>query len=72
VRKLYCVPWEAATGLRWAELLATLRASGRAMPVKDSLIAATALSHDLAIATLNRRDFEAADVRLVDPAATPT
>lgn len=42
------------------------------MPSKDSLIAATALSHDLAIATLNGRDFESAGVRLVDPTAAPT
>lgn len=69
VRRLQCIPWEASTGLRWAELLATLRASGRAMPIKDSLIAATALSHDLTIATLDRRDFEAAGVTVVDPAA---
>src|SRR6267143_3142174 len=41
----------AETGLRWAELLAKLRASGRAMPIKDSLIAATALVHDLVVAT---------------------
>lgn len=70
VRRLQCIPWEAATGLRWAELLAALRASGRAMPVKDSLIAATALSHNLAVATLNRRDFDAAGVTIVDPSAT--
>ena len=25
VRKLQCLPWEAETGLRWAELLARLR-----------------------------------------------
>ncbi len=68
VRRLHCISWEASTGLRWAELLATLRGSGRAMPIKDSLIAATALSHDLTVATLNRRDFEAAGVRIVDPA----
>lgn len=70
VRRLHCIPWEAATGLRWAELLAALRTSGRAMPIKDSLIAATALTHDLAIATLNRRDFEAAGLSVVDPTAS--
>lgn len=69
VGRLQCLPWDAPTGLRWAQLLAALRAAGRAMPVKDSLIAATALSHDLSVATLNRRDFEAARVRIVDPAA---
>ena len=55
-----------ATGLRWAALLAALRASGKVMPVKDSLNAATALSHELAIASLNRRDFDAAGVTIVE------
>jgi hypothetical protein len=71
VQRLQCIPWEAATGLRWAQLLATLRAEGRAMPIKDSLIAATALAHDLAVVTLNRRDFDAAGVVIVDPGAEP-
>jgi hypothetical protein len=69
VQRLNCLPWEAETGLRWAALLAQLRASGRAMPIKDSLIAASALVHDLAIVTRNRADFENAGVRLVDPFA---
>ena len=66
--RLHCIAWEADTGLRWAQLLADLRAAGRGMPIKDSLIAATALTHDLAIATLNLRDFEASGVQLIDPA----
>jgi predicted nucleic acid-binding protein len=37
------------------------------MPIKDSLIASTALVHGLVIATRNRIDFEKADVRIVDP-----
>ena len=69
VQRLHCVPWEMETGLRWALLLAALRASGRAMPIKDSLIAATALVHDLAVATRNWTDFEKAGVKLVDPFA---
>ena len=67
VQRLYCLPWEAETGLRWAELLAALRASGRAMPIKDSLIAATALAHGLVIATRNRTDFQKAGLKIVDP-----
>jgi predicted nucleic acid-binding protein len=69
VQKLQCIPWETSTGLRWAELLATLRAEGRAMPIKDSFIAATAVAHDLAVVTLNLRDFDAAGVVVVDPVA---
>ncbi|MGO9320417.1 MAG: PIN domain-containing protein [Solirubrobacteraceae bacterium] len=71
VQRFQCIPWDASTGLRWAELLATLRAEGRAMPIKDSFIAATALAHDLAVVTLNLRDFEAAGVVVVDPVAEP-
>lgn len=69
VRRIQCVPWDAAIGLRWAELLADLRARGSPMAIKDSLIAATALAHDLPVATLNVRHFEPAGLRVVDPAA---
>jgi predicted nucleic acid-binding protein len=66
-KQLQCLPWETETGLAWAALLARLRARGAAMPIKDSLIAATALTHDLAVATRNTADFKKAGVRVVDP-----
>jgi predicted nucleic acid-binding protein len=69
VQRVICLPWEAETGMRWAKLLAALRASGRAMPVKDSLIATAALVHDLIVVTRNRADFEKADVEIIDPFA---
>jgi hypothetical protein len=69
VQRLRCLPWEAETGLKWAQLLASLRAAGRAMPIKDSLIAATALVHDLTVVTRNRVDFEKAGVSIIDPFA---
>jgi predicted nucleic acid-binding protein len=65
--RLHCLAWDADTGLKWAELLAQLRTSGKAMPIKDSLIAATAAVHDLAVVTRNRSDFMNAGVRIVDP-----
>jgi len=68
-KSLHCLPWQAETGLRWAELRARLRSSGRAMPIKDSLVAATALVHGLTVATRNRIDFEKAGVKVVDPFA---
>jgi toxin FitB len=69
VQRLHCLPWEAETGLTWAQLLARLRAAGRAMPIKDSLIAATALVHRLTVATRNRADFEKAGIGIIDPFA---
>jgi predicted nucleic acid-binding protein len=69
VENFVCLPIEAATGIRWAQLLAKLRASGSAMPVKDSLIAATALVHGLTVATRNSRDFQRAGVKVFDPFA---
>jgi predicted nucleic acid-binding protein len=67
VQSLLCLPWESDTGLKWAELLARLRRTGKAMPIKDSLIAATALTHDLTVATHNQSDFQRAGVRVFDP-----
>jgi predicted nucleic acid-binding protein len=67
VAKLACLPWTAETGLRWAKLLAALRAAGKAIPIKDSLIAATALVHNLVLATRNTRDFRDAGVKVLDP-----
>ena len=67
VGRLHCLPWDADTGLKWAELLAQLRATGKAMPIKDSLIATTAIVHGLAVVTRNRADFVNAGVRIVDP-----
>lgn len=67
--RLNCLPWDANTGLKWAELLAHLRKTGRTMPVKDSLIAATAIVHGLTVATRNGIDFANAGVRVVDPFA---
>lgn len=69
VTKINCLPWDSETGLRWAKLLADLRLAGKAMPIKDSLIAATALVHGLTIATRNQAGFRVAGVKLLDPFA---
>jgi len=69
VSRMTCLPWSAETGLRWAELLADLRRSGNAMPVKDSFIAATCLTHGLGIATRNVKDFASAGLTVVNPFA---
>ena len=67
VQRIQCVSWDAAIGLRWAKLLADLRAAGQAMPIKDSMIAATALVHGLIVVTRNERDFRIAHTRVTNP-----
>jgi len=67
VGRLHCLPWDADTGLKWAGLLAHLRKTGKAMPIKDSFIAATAIAHGLAVVTRNLIDFAKAGVHVIDP-----
>jgi predicted nucleic acid-binding protein len=67
VVRIVCLSWDAATGLRWARLIADLRNSGQSMPVKDSLIAATALVHGLMVVTRNTHDFRRAGVSVLEP-----
>lgn len=69
VARIVCIPWDAPTGLRWAKLLAELRTSGQSLPIKDSLIAATALAHGFIVVTRNTRDFRKAGVKVLDPFA---
>ena len=62
-----CVPWDAAVSRRWATLVAALQRKGETLPVLDGMIAATALTHGLIVATRNVRDFKKAGAKVVDP-----
>ena len=66
VSRVLCLSWNASTGLRWAKLLADLRAAGQSMPIKDSMIAATALMHHLTVVTRNERDFLKSGLRVIN------
>ncbi len=67
IRRIHVLDFDGPTASEWARLLARLRKKNRAMPVKDSLIAATALVHGLTVATRNTNDFKSAAVPLVNP-----
>lgn len=54
---------------RGAELRALLARHGQSRTQADMLIAATASSHDLILATRNTKDFEGCGVRVVNPFA---
>lgn len=67
VLELECPPWDAMTALRWADLLSKLRNRGINLPMKDSMIAATALVHGLTLVTRNIGDFKRSGVPVLDP-----
>lgn len=69
VQIMDCLPWDAAISRAWAQLVVDLKRKGDRLPLLDSMIAATALHHELTVATRNTRDFERAGVKVLDPFA---
>jgi predicted nucleic acid-binding protein len=58
--------------MRFGQLKAAVEGRGRPRDDFDLLIAATALVHDLSVATRNRAHFDDIGVRLVDPWTSET
>lgn len=67
VQTIDCLPWDATISRRWAKLVVNLKQKGDKLPLLDSMIAATALQHDLTVATRNTRDFDKTDVQVLNP-----
>jgi predicted nucleic acid-binding protein len=53
--------------LKWGILNARLESVGKMLPAMDSLIAATAVVHDLILITRNVNDFENTGIEIVNP-----
>lgn len=58
---------DGPVALAWGELVARCGKIGRVIPAIDSLIAASAIAHNLQIVTRNIKDFEGLNIKLVNP-----
>lgn len=58
------LPVDATVADRWGRFLAQV---GRPLPAIDSLLAATALRHDLTLVTRNLKDFRHPEVQVLNP-----
>lgn len=63
----HILDFDRITAKIWGELTAIAQAHGKPMSFMDSMIAATAMQHQLSIVTRNISDFEHCHVRLVNP-----
>ena len=67
------LPFDSSAARAYADIAAMRRSAGRPVAPADCQIAAIASSRRMAVATRNVRDFEDADIEVVDPwAAAPS
>ena len=67
IETIDCFSWDATISQRWAALVVALKQKGETVPLLDGMIAATALQHDLIVATRNTRDFQKTGVKTFNP-----
>jgi predicted nucleic acid-binding protein len=65
------LPFDSGAARAYADIAARRRSAGRPVASADCQIAAIAQSRRMAVATRNVRDFEDADIELVDPWVAP-
>ena len=67
VKRIQVIDFDTKAAAEWARLLVRLKRNGAAMPIKDSLIAASALAANLIVATRNTTHYVNSGVKLVNP-----
>lgn len=65
------LPLDVPVMMTWSALVARQEAAGQKIPAIDSLVAATAIQHGLALATRNVRGFQPIGVAIVNPWKPP-
>lgn len=61
------LPVNLDTALEWGLLCGASESNGRPVPVIDSLLAVTAIAHNLCVVTRNEGDFEPFPVKILNP-----
>ncbi|ESZ04985.1 MULTISPECIES: type II toxin-antitoxin system VapC family toxin [unclassified Mesorhizobium] len=61
------LPVDDAVALAWGDLMGFGKRRGRGLSSMDGLIAATAIAHELTLATRNTKHFEGFGLELFDP-----
>lgn len=61
------LPVDQQVAIAWGDLMAVSKQRGCGLASMDGLIAATALIHNLTLATRNVKDFQSLDLQIINP-----
>ncbi|MCB1227724.1 MAG: type II toxin-antitoxin system VapC family toxin [Verrucomicrobiales bacterium] len=61
------LPWDLETAVAWGGMVNAIKRQGYTVGIIDTMIAATARTHGLTVATRNTDDFARCGVRVVNP-----
>ena len=64
---LRALPVTLAIAESWGDLAGKMKMAGRPRPVLDSLLGATALTHDLVLVTRNAKDYDGLGITILNP-----